>query len=290
MEEIKSAINEKVSLIENFIALSLRRDKVHNVAVILLKETKELQKLMDMVRRAVKNDLSKVDEQHGRLIIRMQRQQSDLLSYILTERRRKIQEAEKREHEMLVAFTVSNAPRTAEKLVANQTLEKGMNRLNLHSSAKAQKLTLSGYKESPLVKQRPIHPIPFKFLDFEYLITTEQFESIPKYMRGRESVDDLRNFLDTVIVTCFNKKYQLMHRQRSTVRNRQDLELWKVYNQQASYVPGRNFITPGDISQQIHKMLDKKQQNRIVMLRHLGVIQEQRVGQTVCYIWNADSH
>lgn len=54
--------------------------------------------------------------------------------------------------------------------------------------------------------------------------------------------------------------------------------------------PGRNFITPGDISQQIHKMLDKKQQNRIVMLRHLGVIQEQRVGQTVCYIWNADSH
>lgn len=59
-----------------------------------------------------------------------------------------------------------------------------------------------------------------------------------RYMRGRESVDDLRNFLDTVIVTCFNKKYQLMHRQRSTVRNRQDLELWKVYNQQASYVPG----------------------------------------------------
>ncbi|XP_011205224.2 spindle and kinetochore-associated protein 1 [Bactrocera dorsalis] len=289
MEEFKSAINEKILLIENFIALSLRREKVHNVSSKLIKETKELQKLMDQVRKAIKEDINKVDEQHGRLIIRMQRQQGAILEYVLAERRRKFEEAQRREHEVLAAFNASNAPRTAEKKPIS-ALEKGLDNLNLYTNAITPKLTLSSYKESPLVKQRNINPIPFTFLDFEYRITPEQFEAIPKYMRGRESVDELRNFLDSVIVPCFNKKYQLIHRQRSTLRNRHDLELWKVYNQQSSYVPGRNFITAGDISQQIHKMLDKKQQNRIVMLRHLGILQEQRVVQTVCYIWNADTH
>lgn len=289
MEEFKTAINEKITLIENFIALSLRREKIQNVSNKLVKETKELKKLMEQVQNALKKDINKVDEEHGRLIIRMQRQQGAILEYVLAERRRKFEEAEKREHEVLVAFKTSNAPRTAEKKPIT-ALERGFDHLNLNANAVTPKLTLSSYMESPLVKQRTLNPIPFTFLDFEYRITPEQYESIPKYMRGRESVDDLRNFLDAVIVPCFNKKYQLIHRQRSAVRNRHDLELWKVYNQQSSYVPGRNFITAGDISQHLHKMLDKKQQNRIVMLRHLGVLQEQRVGQTVCYIWNADTH
>ncbi|XP_054726258.1 spindle and kinetochore-associated protein 1-like [Anastrepha obliqua] len=287
MEEIQSTINEKVALIENFIVLSLRREKVHDGANKLLKEARALQELMDKVEKAVKKDLSKIDEDHRRLITRMQKQQSAILQYILLERQRKFEEATTREREVHAAFNSSNVPRTAEKMPVS-ALEKCMDRLNVHSTV-TPKLTLSSYKESPLVKQRQINPIPFTFLDFEYHITSEQFESIPKYMRGRESVDELRGFLANVVVPSFNKKYQLIHRQRSTVRNRHDLELWKVYNQQASYVPGRNFITPGDISQQMNKMLDKKQQNRIVMLRHLGVLQEQRVGQTVCYIWNADS-
>ncbi|XP_036335226.1 spindle and kinetochore-associated protein 1-like [Rhagoletis pomonella] len=288
MEEITFLINEKISMIEEFIALSLRREKVQYVASTLIKEAKELNLVMDKLQKAVKEDLEKVNENHGLLIKRMQLQQDAIIKYVLAERRRKMQEAELRDKEMLAAVTASNVPRTVEKMSAN-VLEKCMSGLKLHSNVFTP-ITLKNYKNSPMVKHRPINPIPFKFLDFEYRITVEQFESIPKYMRGRECIDDLRNFLDTVVVPCFNKKYQLIHRQRSTVRNTHDLELWKVYNQQASYVPGRNFITAGDISQQMHKMLDKKQQNRIVMLRHLGVLQEQRVGQTVCYIWNADAH
>ncbi|XP_067617721.1 spindle and kinetochore-associated protein 1-like [Eurosta solidaginis] len=284
MEEITSAIEEKITLIENFISLSLRREKVHDVAATLLREAKHLQTLMDKVQKAVK-DLNNLEEDHGNILIRIQRQQTQILEHVLTERRRKIGEAERRKNEVKVAFNISNLPKTEEKLPLT-ALEKGFNRLNF-KNALTPKLTLSSYKESPLVKQRPLYPVPFTFVDFEYHITIEKFESIPKYMRGRESVDELRSFLDTVIVPCFNKKYQLMHRQRSTVKNRNDLDMWKVYNQQSSYVPGRNFITTGDISQHIHRMLDKKQQNRIVMLRHIGVLQEQRVGQTVCYIWNA---
>lgn len=130
MEEFKAAINEKITLIENFIALSLRREKVHDVSSQLIKETKELQKLMDHVRKAINDDINKLDEQHGRLIVRMQRQQGAILEYVLAERRRKFEEAQKREHAVLATFNASNAPRTTErKPIA--ALEKGLDHLNL---------------------------------------------------------------------------------------------------------------------------------------------------------------
>lgn len=58
-------------------------------------------------------------------------------------------------------------------------------------------------------------------------------------MRGRETVDELKNFLDTVLVPCFNEKYQLLQRHRDCIRNHVDLDLWKVYKEQASYFPGK---------------------------------------------------
>lgn len=104
-------------------------------------------------------------------------------------------------------------------------------------------------------------------------------------MKGRESLDELCHFLDSVIIKCFTTKYTLMHKHREVVRNQHDLNMWKHYHQQADYFPNRMFITQGDISHDTGKMVDKKMANRIGMLRHIQVIQEQRHKATVCYIW-----
>lgn len=123
-------------------------------------------------------------------------------------------------------------------------------------------------------------------------------------MCGRETLEQLNYFLGTIIIPCFNEKYQLIHKERSCLRNLNDLELWKLYNDQASCLPGksrkvflkaiyinfkflgRTFITPGDLTRKLDKMLDKKTQNRLVMLRHIGILNEVRVKQTVCYVWS----
>lgn len=60
---------------------------------------------------------------------------------------------------------------------------------------------------------------------------------------------------------------------------------WKMYRSQMEYFPGEMFITEGDISHLIGRMLDKKMSNRIAMLRHLHVIQDVRRGTTTCFIW-----
>lgn len=57
-------------------------------------------------------------------------------------------------------------------------------------------------------------------------------------MCGRETLEHLNSFLETVIIACFNEKYQLIHKARNALRNNADVELWKMYNDQASYLPG----------------------------------------------------
>lgn len=60
-------------------------------------------------------------------------------------------------------------------------------------------------------------------------------------MKGRDTLSDLQNFLDTVIIRCFSEKYALALKERRFVRNFQDIEQWKMYRSQQEYFPGANF-------------------------------------------------
>lgn len=104
-------------------------------------------------------------------------------------------------------------------------------------------------------------------------------------MKGRDTIDDLQYFLNSVISKCFSLKYTLFHKQREFVRNQQDLTMWKLYHSQEQHFPSRKFITEGDISNYTKKLIDKKASSRIVMLRHIQIIQEIRKNSTVFYIW-----
>lgn len=104
-------------------------------------------------------------------------------------------------------------------------------------------------------------------------------------MKGRDTLDDLQHFMDNVIVRCFSEKYALFHKQQNCVRNPQDLLRWKLFHQQCEYFPRRQFITEGDITGLTNKMIDKKTQSRIIMLRHIRVLQEMRKNGVVFYLW-----
>lgn len=55
---------------------------------------------------------------------------------------------------------------------------------------------------------------------FEIDINPIEFEKVPKYLKGRDSIDELSTFLETVIVKCFLEKYALLHRDRENVQVR----------------------------------------------------------------------
>lgn len=281
MEEIfqeTDKIFDKMKLIESYISLHLRREKIEPEIRELAKQTEEVKSLILQCNQVMKSEYATALKEHKIIMEKMQAQQLQVLDYLIEKRKAEVQNSSN-----------GNEPSESRTLSSSSSTDIPGDKKNLPAHKSNTKMYLEEYSRSPFVrKSRPV-PVPFQFIDFECEITQEMFETIPKYMRGRETVDELKQFLDTILVPCFNEKYQLLLRHRDCIRNHVDLDLWKVYKDQASYFPGQKFITQGDISRKSKKMLDKKSQNKITMLRHLGIIQEQRKAQTVCYVWIANN-
>ncbi|GAB0093677.1 spindle and kinetochore-associated protein 1 [Sergentomyia squamirostris] len=130
----------------------------------------------------------------------------------------------------------------------------------------------------------PVVPAP-TFLEFDFEISQADFTKIPKYMCGRDNRDDLQNFLDTVIGQCFVQKYSMMANNRKSLSIR-EWNLYDLFYEQEKEFPQRRFITQGDISRFMGKMIDKKINNRIQMLKFIKVLQEVRKKSSIFFIWN----
>lgn len=103
-------------------------------------------------------------------------------------------------------------------------------------------------------------------------------------MKNRTAVEELQEFLENVVIKCFNDKYTLFYKKRDAVSN-PDRNLWIAFHEQKSYFNGEKFITQGDICRTIDRMVDKKIENKLQMLRHLQIIKEVRRNGTICYMW-----
>lgn len=145
-------------------------------------------------------------------------------------------------------------------------------------------MKIADYENSPFISRRK--PIQLQFLDFDAHISPEEFSTVPSYMKGRETLGELRDFLEKTVITCFTDKYTLLCKTRDAIRNPHDVEMWKTYKQQKDDFPGKYFVTEGDIARKIGRLVDKKMNSKLQMLRHLNIIKEIRVKKTIYYVWN----
>ncbi|XP_037950458.1 spindle and kinetochore-associated protein 1-like [Teleopsis dalmanni] len=275
---------EKVALLEDFIAISLRNEKLKPEIEEITSNINIIHQSMFEVEKLVRENIDDMEERYRLVMSRMQQQQMIIMDHLIKQRQQKLQK--RNEEKQLKSILKVNAHHINEPVVAS-TSTSASKMTSHHASPQ---VTIEEYKRTPSNGQKSIlKPIPFSFLEFSVYITRQQFETIPRYMCGRETFEELKHFLENVIIPCFNEKYELLHRKKANIRNPNEFQLWQLFKQQTSYVPGRNFITPGDISRKINKMMDKKLQNRIIMLRHLSILQEIRVSNIVCYIWTANA-
>uniref|UniRef100_A0A182PDX1 SKA complex subunit 1 n=1 Tax=Anopheles epiroticus TaxID=199890 RepID=A0A182PDX1_9DIPT len=145
------------------------------------------------------------------------------------------------------------------------------------------KMHLTDYSKSPFAarsKAKDMH-----FYDFDADITEEDFETIPKYLKGRMQLSELVTFLQKEVIKCFEEKYTLMYKHRKAVTNQHDLTAWKNYNSMQANFPDYKFITQDDLSHKSGKALDKKSYSKLQMLRHLHILQEVRSEGTVYFLW-----
>ncbi|XP_061389363.1 spindle and kinetochore-associated protein 1-like [Musca vetustissima] len=284
-EEFFEQIQSKINRLNDFIALSLRRKKISNELKQIIDKSIKIKDALVLAHQALQEELKKVEDDYESVMSDMRRKQMIIMDYVIKEKQRKLKAAEEEQKKVQLLLSCGKSAPGGSAVKSSAVKRLGGDLASLHlNPAITPRLKMSDYKNLPLVKKK-IAPIPIFFAEFDVHISPQQFDKIPKYMSGRETVDQLNGFLESVIIPCFNEKYQLIHKQRNILRGN-DLELWKLYNDQASYLPGKYFITPGDISRHQNKMLDKKTQNRLTMLRHIGILQEQRIKQTVCYVWS----
>lgn len=168
----------------------------------------------------------------------------------------------------------SPAPKLFDRLEANAVF----------SELNTPRMSIDQYAKSPFAKKKNSTKLQLKFSDFEAEITPEQFDKIPSYIKGRLALHDLQNFLESIVVKCFNSKYELYYKNRTCLKP-SDYNLQLFYKEQSTYFEGQKFITLGDLARIMGKNVDKKDEKYLQCLRFLQVIKEARKNSATCYIW-----
>lgn len=116
-------------------------------------------------------------------------------------------------------------------------------------------------------------------------VKVDEFESTPKYIRGRASRDQCNAVIDTIFATM-KEKYRILGVTRSKLSDR-DLHRWTVFKEQETKETdnGVQFITEHDIKELTAAgKVDNTTRTCFTVLRHLGRLKELRGGGVTRYI------
>ncbi|XP_019113748.1 SKA complex subunit 1 [Larimichthys crocea] len=108
-------------------------------------------------------------------------------------------------------------------------------------------------------------------------ITMPEFESIPQYMKGRVSYDQL-NATVQCINTAVTAKYKILHQSVKTLNNRSRKLHQRFKDQETKDTKGQYFVVEDDIREFTQVKVDKRFQGILNMLRHCQRLRELRGG------------
>jgi Spindle and kinetochore-associated protein 1 len=273
------------AVIEKFKKLSAKEQMVRDVMVVIPHKPKFAKKLKEM-----SNDDKEIKMLEEEIKTSMEHHENILL-YEYEELNDSIRRVQMKMMHLLQHFDDQDKHKQTEQRALKEI---GFSSPHLMDRSGAQqafqevntpRMLVSDYAKSPFAKKRT--KIQLQFTDFEAEISSEDFSKIPAYMRGRQTLPELQDFLDNCIIKTFNDKYKTLHRHRSTLKP-SEFTLQSMFRSQESYFEGQKFITVGDIARILEKNVDKRDERHLQMLRHLHIIKESRTNSVCCYIWVAN--
>ncbi|XP_034052722.1 spindle and kinetochore-associated protein 1 [Gymnodraco acuticeps] len=115
------------------------------------------------------------------------------------------------------------------------------------------------------------------------VITVPEFESIPQYMRGRVSYDQMNAAVQS-INTAVTAKYKILHQSMKTLNNYTRKLHQRFKEQETKDTKGQNFVVQEDIQEFSKIKVDKRFQGILNMLRHCQRLREMRGGGLTRYM------
>lgn len=114
-------------------------------------------------------------------------------------------------------------------------------------------------------------------------ITMPEFESIPQYMKGRVSYDQLNAVVQS-INTAVTAKYKILHQSVKTRNNHARKLHQRFKDQETKDTKGQYFVVEDDIREFTKMKVDKRFQGILNMLRHCRRLRELRGGGLTRYM------
>lgn len=108
-------------------------------------------------------------------------------------------------------------------------------------------------------------------------ITVTEFDSIPQYMRGRVSYDQLNAAVQS-INTAVTAKYKILHQPAKSLNNQSRRLQQRFKEQETKDTKGQFFVVEEDLRDFTQMKLDKRFQGILNMLRHCQRLRELRGG------------
>ncbi|XP_040894482.1 spindle and kinetochore-associated protein 1 [Toxotes jaculatrix] len=133
-----------------------------------------------------------------------------------------------------------------------------------------------------------VHPENVKKTNKSYIremesVTMPEFESIPQYMKGRVSYDQLNAAVQS-INTAVTAKYKILHQSLKTLNNHSRKLHQRFKDQETKDTKGQYFVVEDDVREFTQMKVDKRFQGILNMLRHCQRLREVRGGGLTRYI------
>ncbi|XP_076299276.1 SKA complex subunit 1 [Lasioglossum baleicum] len=119
------------------------------------------------------------------------------------------------------------------------------------------------------------------------VITKDEFNTVPKYLIGRQSIETVNSLVET-INQVLKAKYTLLSLGKEKVRKQGNMELYLQYKKQELDICTKNeylyFFTNQDYEMYTKTKLNKIKFNLLTVLRHCKRLREHRVKNDVRYV------
>ncbi|XP_077938081.1 SKA complex subunit 1-like [Gasterosteus aculeatus] len=115
------------------------------------------------------------------------------------------------------------------------------------------------------------------------VITMQEFESIPQYMKGRVSYDQLNAAVQS-LNAAVSAKYKILHQSAKSLNNQTRKQRQRFKDQETKETKGHFFVVEDDIREFTRMKADKRFQGILNMLRHSQRLRELRGGGVVRYV------
>ncbi|EZA61563.1 hypothetical protein DMN91_003977 [Ooceraea biroi] len=119
------------------------------------------------------------------------------------------------------------------------------------------------------------------------LITVEEFNKLPKYIIGRQTLDTINSLISAINQTLI-AKYTILSLGKAAAQKKGEINLYLQYKKQELDVQEKNeylyFFTAEDYYEQTKTKLDKTKLNLITALRHCKRLREYRIKNVLNYV------